>query len=91
MLPRVHYLVVSFANMLPSMNIMLQRSQSIHSIESSIQKKKCSTFRNLSYIEAASIPYVGLTAWNALIDTAKIQKGQNVLILGGAGGIGMYI
>jgi NADPH:quinone reductase-like Zn-dependent oxidoreductase len=43
---------------------------------------------NLSYEEAASIPLAGLTAWQALFDTAHLQQGEKVLIHAGAGGVG---
>src|SRR4051812_22938260 len=42
----------------------------------------------ISHTDAASIPLVALTAWQALFDTAKIDKGQIVLIHGGSGGVG---
>jgi NADPH:quinone reductase-like Zn-dependent oxidoreductase len=42
----------------------------------------------LSYSEAASVPLVALTAWQALIDAAKLSAGQTVLIHGGSGGVG---
>jgi NADPH:quinone reductase-like Zn-dependent oxidoreductase len=44
--------------------------------------------KSLSMEEAASIPLVGLTAWQALIERAKLKKGQKVLIQAGAGGVG---
>jgi len=44
--------------------------------------------RNLSMEEAASIPLVGLTAWQVLVETAKLKKGQRVLIHAGSGGVG---
>ena len=40
--------------------------------------------------EAASIPLVGLTAWQALIEIAKLKKGQKVLIHAGSGGVGTF-
>jgi NADPH:quinone reductase-like Zn-dependent oxidoreductase len=40
--------------------------------------------------EAASIPMVGLTAWQALIEGANLQKGQKVLIHAGSGGVGTF-
>jgi len=40
--------------------------------------------------EAASIPLVGLTAWQALIEKAKLKKGQKVLIHAGSGGVGTF-
>lgn len=43
---------------------------------------------NLDFVQAASIPMVGLTAWQALKERAQIQKGQKVFIPAGAGGIG---
>jgi NADPH:quinone reductase-like Zn-dependent oxidoreductase len=43
---------------------------------------------NLTMDEAASIPLVGLTAWQALVDTAQLQAGQKVLIHAGSGGVG---
>jgi NADPH:quinone reductase-like Zn-dependent oxidoreductase len=42
----------------------------------------------LSHSEAASLPLVALTAWQALFDIADLQSGQTVLIHGGAGGVG---
>lgn len=44
--------------------------------------------KSLSYIEAAAVPLVALTAWQALIDTAKLSAAQTVLIHGGSGGVG---
>ncbi len=41
-----------------------------------------------SHEEAAAIPLTGLTAWQALFDAAKLEKGQTVLIHAGAGGVG---
>jgi NADPH:quinone reductase-like Zn-dependent oxidoreductase len=41
-----------------------------------------------SHVEAAAIPMVGLTAWQALVDTAGVGEGTRVLITGAAGGIG---
>ncbi len=46
--------------------------------------------KNLSMAEAASIPLVGLTAWQALIDIAKVKKGQKVFIQAGSGGVGTF-
>lgn len=42
----------------------------------------------LSMPEAASMPLVGLTAWQALVERGNLQQGQTVLIHGGAGGVG---
>jgi NADPH:quinone reductase-like Zn-dependent oxidoreductase len=40
--------------------------------------------------EAASIPLVGLTAWQVLIERARLKKGQKVLIHAGSGGVGTF-
>jgi len=45
---------------------------------------------NLTMEEAASIPLVGLTAWQVLIDRAELKKGQKVLIHAGSGGVGTF-
>jgi NADPH:quinone reductase-like Zn-dependent oxidoreductase len=42
----------------------------------------------LGFVEAAAIPMVGLTAWQALVDTAHAVEGSRVLIDAAAGGIG---
>ncbi|HUA45152.1 MAG TPA: NADP-dependent oxidoreductase [Solirubrobacteraceae bacterium] len=42
----------------------------------------------LDHVQAAAIPMVGLTAWQALVDTADVHQGSRVLITGAAGGIG---
>src|SRR5437763_11906718 len=44
----------------------------------------------LDYVQAASLPLVGLTAWQALIDIARLQAGQQVLIHAGSGGVGTF-
>jgi NADPH:quinone reductase-like Zn-dependent oxidoreductase len=44
--------------------------------------------RALSFDEAAGIPVAGITAWRSLVDVAHLQKGQRILIDGGAGGVG---
>ena len=44
--------------------------------------------KSLSFAQAAAIPLVTLTAWQALFDYAKITDGQSVLIHAGAGGVG---
>ncbi|REE91599.1 NADPH:quinone reductase-like Zn-dependent oxidoreductase [Paenibacillus taihuensis] len=43
---------------------------------------------SMSMRDAAALPLIAITAWEALIDQAKIQSGQTVLIHGGAGGVG---
>jgi len=45
---------------------------------------------SLSFTEAAAIPLAALTAWQALIDIGKLEKGQTVLIHGGSGGVGSF-
>ncbi len=45
---------------------------------------------NVSMEEAASIPLVGLTAWQALVEKAHLQKGQKVFIQAGSGGVGTF-
>ena len=46
--------------------------------------------KNINFEEAAAVPLAGTTAWQALIDSAKIDKGQTVLIHGGSGGVGSF-
>lgn len=46
--------------------------------------------KNLSMAEAASIPLVGLTGWQALVEIAHLQKGQKVFIQAGSGGVGTF-
>lgn len=46
--------------------------------------------KNLSMEEAASIPLVGLTAWQVLVEKAKLRKGQKVFIQAGSGGVGTF-
>ncbi|MBC8350299.1 MAG: zinc-dependent alcohol dehydrogenase family protein [Verrucomicrobia bacterium] len=43
---------------------------------------------NLSMIEAAALPLVTITAWNALMDRAQVSEGQRVLVHAAAGGVG---
>ncbi|KPX15281.1 Zn-dependent oxidoreductase, NADPH:quinone reductase [Pseudomonas amygdali pv. dendropanacis] len=43
---------------------------------------------NVSMEEAASVPLVALTAWQVLVETAKVRKGQKVFIQAGSGGVG---
>jgi NADPH:quinone reductase-like Zn-dependent oxidoreductase len=44
----------------------------------------------LTMAEAAAIPLVGLTAWQVLIERAKLKPGQKVLIHAGSGGVGTF-
>ncbi|MFU1554238.1 NADP-dependent oxidoreductase [Aeromonas sp. A04] len=45
---------------------------------------------NLDFVQAASIPMVGLTSWQALKERAHLRAGQKVFIPAGAGGIGTF-
>jgi alcohol dehydrogenase len=44
----------------------------------------------LGYTQAASLPLVGLTAWQTLIELARLRAGQKVLIHAGSGGVGTF-
>lgn len=44
--------------------------------------------KNISMEEAASIPLVALTVWQAFVEKAKLKKGQKVFIQAGSGGVG---
>ncbi len=44
----------------------------------------------LDDVQAASLPLVGLTAWQALVDIAHLSAGQSVLIHAGSGGVGTF-
>src|SRR5256712_9599088 len=46
--------------------------------------------KNLTMEEAASIPLVGLTAWQVLVERAHLKTGQKVLIHAGSGGVGTF-
>ena len=54
------------------------------------EKEASAKPRSLTYVEAAAVPLVALTAWQALIDTAKLSAGQTVLLHGGSGGVGTF-
>src|SRR5437867_9959204 len=43
---------------------------------------------SLNFAEAAAAPMGALTAWQSLVDVAKLQPGQTILIHGGSGGVG---
>ena len=45
---------------------------------------------SLTYVETAAVPLAALTAWQALIDAAKLSAGQTALIHGGSGGVGSF-
>ena len=44
--------------------------------------------QSLSMLEAAALPVVGITAWNALFMRANLEKNKSILIHGGVGGVG---
>jgi len=44
--------------------------------------------KNLTFTQAAAVPLVGLTAYHALVDKARVKNGDSVFIAGGAGGVG---
>lgn len=44
--------------------------------------------RTISHVEAASLPLAGITAWEAMMDTAQVRAGQRVLVHAGSGGVG---
>ena len=57
--------------------------------------KVCHKPKTLSHLQAASLPYVGLTAWSALSLTAQLglsdsQEPKNVLVIGASGGVGTF-
>lgn len=45
---------------------------------------------SVGFVEAASIPTAGLTAWQSLFDIAGLKEGQSILIHGAAGGVGSF-
>jgi len=46
--------------------------------------------KSLNFVEASAVPMGALTAWQALVDVAKLQPGQTILIHGGSGGVGSF-
>jgi NADPH:quinone reductase-like Zn-dependent oxidoreductase len=46
--------------------------------------------KKLTMEEAASLPLVGLTAWQALVDRGQLKRGQKVFIQAGSGGVGTF-
>ncbi len=46
--------------------------------------------KNINMEEAASIPLVGLTAWQSLIEISNLKKGQKAFIQAGSGGVGTF-
>lgn len=55
---------------------------SVHEEDAALKPK------NISMEQAASVPLVALTVWQALVDRANLQKGQKVFIQAGSGGVG---
>jgi NADPH:quinone reductase-like Zn-dependent oxidoreductase len=45
---------------------------------------------SLDFTQAAAVPLVALTAWQALFDLAKLQSGERLLVLGAGGGVGSF-
>jgi NADPH:quinone reductase-like Zn-dependent oxidoreductase len=45
---------------------------------------------NLDFVQAASIPMVGLTSWQALKERARLKPGQKLFVPAGSGGIGTF-
>ena len=54
------------------------------------EKEAAAKPRSAGFVEAAAVPVVALTAWQAVVDTAKLSAGQSVLIHGGSGGVGSF-
>lgn len=46
---------------------------------------------NVSFEDAASMPLVFHTTWQGLVNRAGIKKGDRLLVLGGAGGTGVFV
>src|SRR3954466_12515008 len=46
--------------------------------------------KSLTFVEAAAVPMGASTAWQALVNVAKLQAGQTILIHGGSGGVGSF-
>ncbi|KAM1474862.1 hypothetical protein ACFX2I_030826 [Malus domestica] len=44
---------------------------------------------SVTHVEASAIPFASLTAWRALISTARIAEGQRLLVVGGGGAVGL--
>lgn len=57
---------------------------SVHEDDVSLKPK------NLSFEEAASLPLVGLTTWQAFHEILELKEGQKILIHAGAGGVGTF-
>lgn len=46
--------------------------------------------KNITMEEAASLPLVALTAWQALVEKAQLRKGQKLFVQAGSGGVGTF-
>lgn len=46
--------------------------------------------RNIDFVQAAGVPLAALTAWQGLFEHMKLERGQKLLIQGGAGGVGSF-
>ena len=46
--------------------------------------------KSATFVEAAAVPMGALTSWQSLIDAAKLNAGQTILIHGGSGGVGSF-
>src|SRR5258705_8793976 len=46
--------------------------------------------KSLNFVEAAAVPMGASTAWQSLVDVAKLQPGQTILIHGGSRGVGSF-
>jgi NADPH:quinone reductase-like Zn-dependent oxidoreductase len=47
--------------------------------------------QSLSFLDAASIPVIAVTAWQMLFEYAQVKSGETVMILGAAGNVGAYV
>ncbi|GAA1806988.1 NADP-dependent oxidoreductase [Agromyces neolithicus] len=45
---------------------------------------------SLDFVQAAAVPLAALTAWGAVVDTARVHDGQRMLVHAGAGGVGHF-
>ena len=70
----------------------LTRAQTESSARTSAVAKQSDLLKptQLDFVQAASIPMVGLTSWQALKERAHVKRGQKVFIPAGAGGIGTF-
>ena len=46
--------------------------------------------RSIGHVEAASLPLVGLTAWQCLVTVGRVARGDRVFVQAGAGGVGSF-